>query len=115
MVAVETSPVVARDHRNSFGTEQRQHPLPEVSDRRLRFSDWIAGLGKIRIGLGAREGLQLSGQYARKARLGAAASIQPLPKSLRGSIGSPHGKCLDISAIFPAVAALVDTNTLVLR
>ena len=102
----KTSLVVTGGHHTSFGTGQSQHPLLKVSDRRLRFSDWIAGSGKIRIGLGARKGLQLPGQYARKARLGAAASIKPLPKSLGGSVGSPHGKSLDISAIFQAVAAL---------
>ena len=102
----KTSPVVTGGHQTSFGTGQSQHPLQKVSDRRLRFSDWIAGSGKIRISLGAREGLQLPGQYARKARLGAVASIKPLPKSLGGSVGSPHGKSLDISAIFQVVAAL---------
>jgi len=44
----ETRHVVSGGHQNPFGIGQPQHPLPEGSDRRLRFPDGIGGLGKIR-------------------------------------------------------------------
>ncbi len=58
---------------------------------------------EIEIGIFAKQclgkrGFQTSGNYARKVRLGAAALTRPLPKSIGGSIGQPHGGRLGINA-----------------